>query len=104
MPTLINPNLDEGLSGDLKALKLAHMRAEIRKLIEGPGGRADWSKANEIGKTQVPTMAASTIIRFAYGDTIQPSTWTIRILSGVIGYEMIFVRKGTIIPESIKLD
>ena len=104
MTTRINPTFDEGLSGDIKALHLATLRAGIRKLIEGPGGYADWSRANKIGKTQIPTMAAVTIINFAYGKTRTPSTWTIRILAEVLGYETIFVLRGTVVPNAIKLE
>ncbi len=65
----INPNMDEGVTGDPKAMQLADLRGKIRKMIEGSGGYADWSKAHELGQSQTPTMAASTIINFAYGKT-----------------------------------
>ena len=101
--TRINPNIDEGLTQDPKAIPMADLRAKIRKLIEGIGGYADWSKAHELGQSQIPTMAASTIINFAYGKTKKPSTWTIYILSAVVNIEIIGVPTGTVVPGAMKL-
>ncbi len=99
-----NPNLDEGQSGDVKAMQMADLRGKIRKLIEGSGGYPDWSKAHEIGQSQIPTMAASTIINFAYGKTKKPSSWTQRTLAAVTGYKIIGVPTETIVPGSISID
>ena len=104
MMHFINPNLDEGVTGDLKATQLADLRGSIRKMIEGSGGYPNWSKAQDIGQSQIPTMAASTIINFAYGKTKKPSSWTIRILAAVIGYEIIAVPEGTIVPGAMRID
>jgi hypothetical protein len=100
----INPNLDEGISGDPKAMQLAEIRARIRKLIEGAGGYADWSKANELGKKQIPRMAAQTIIRFAYGDTLQPAPWTIKTLSKVVRYKVLIVPEDVEVPGSFDFE
>ena len=104
MMHFINPDMDEGVTGDLKAQELADLRGRIRKMIEGSGGYPDWSKAQDIGQSQVPTMAASTIINFAYGKTKKPSSWTIRILAAVIGYKVIAVPEGTEVPGSMRID
>ena len=98
----INPNLDEGLSGDPKAMELAQLRAMIRKMIEGTG-ISIWSAADKLGRDQLPTMAASTILNFAYGKTKRPSTWTIKILSAVAGYQMMMVPVGTVVVGGIVL-
>ncbi len=101
--TRINPDQDEGLTQDPKTIKMADLRAKIRKLIEDSYGRADWYKAHTMGQAQIPTMAAVTIINFAYGKTKRPSTWTIDTLAKVVGFEIIAVPKGTIVPGAMKL-
>lgn len=102
MHTRINPDQDEGLALDPKAIQMADLRAKIRKLIEDSYGRADRYKAHELGQSQIPTMAAQTIINFAYGVTKRPSTWTIYILAQVVEYEIIAVPKGTIVSGAMK--
>lgn len=104
MPVRINQDLDEGLSGDPRALHLAITRGQIRKRIEGQGGYPAWWKANAMGKEMVPTMAAQTIIKFAYGITKRPDPWTIKALSEVAGYELFFLPKGTVVPGAIKFE
>ncbi len=102
LQTRIHPDLSEGINGDLKAMQLADIRGKIRKLIEGTGGYADWSKANELGKSQIPTMAASTIINFAYGHTLRPSSWTITTLSKVVRYKVLIVPEDVEVPGSFE--
>ncbi len=102
LQTRINPNLDEGINGDPKAMHLAEIRSRIRKLIEGTGGYADWSKANELGKMQVPPMAAQTIINFAYGNTLRPAPWTISTLSRVVRYKVLIVPEDVEVPGSFE--
>lgn len=94
----INPNLDEGQTGDPKALQLADTRAIIRKKIEGPDGSPSWTKARDMGQTMVPTMAAATIVRFATGETVKPSAWTIKKLSQEADFKLMLVPAGAIAP------
>ena len=98
MVSRINQTLDEGQSGDPKELQLADIRGAIRGLITNSHGTVEWSKANAIGKSLLPTMAASTIIRFANGDTNQPSVWTIRKMAELVEYRPVFIRKGAKLP------
>lgn len=100
----INPGLDEGQSGDQRELMLGDLRGEIRSLISWPDGSPSWMLAHEMGNAQVPTMAAATIINFAFGHTKRPSAWTIRVLTRVAGYEMVLVPNGAKLPKgSLKL-
>ncbi len=100
----INQGQDEGQSGDPRALELADIQAKIRKMIAGTRGEVSSHKANGLGKSLVPTMAAVTIINFATGETKRPSTWTIRKLSEVAGYKLVFVPANTPLPDgSIEL-
>ena len=95
----INPNLSEGLGGDLRALNLADVRGIIRRKIEGPGGYPSWTKADAIGKSLVPTMAAQTIINFAYGKTIRPSPWTIKKMCQVAQFRMVALPYDVPLPQ-----
>lgn len=99
MSTRMNQDLDEGQSGDERKLELAEIRSVIRKLVQWPNGDPCWSKADQLGKSLVPTMAAATIINFAWGKTMRPSSWTIKSLSGVAGYRMVFVPDGAPLPK-----
>lgn len=101
--TPINPDMEEGLALDPKVIQMADIRAKIRKLIEDTYGRADRYKAHALGQSQIPTMAAVTIINFAYGKTKRPSTWTIDTLAKVVGFEIIAVPTGTIVPGAVRL-
>ena len=95
----LNQTLDEGQTGDPKALALADTRAIIRKKIEGPDGRPSWTKARDMGQTMVPTMAAATIVRFATGETVRPSAWTIKKLSQEANYRLMLVPADAVAPS-----
>lgn len=96
----INPTLDEGLSGDLRAVYIATVRGEIRGMIENHDGSCSWSKANTLARSIEPLpMAAQTVIKFAYGETRRPDSYTIRSLAGVAGLELGFMPKGKRKPK-----
>ncbi len=100
----LNQGLDEGQSGDPRALNLADIRAGVRKMIQDSRGELSSYKASELGKSLVPTMAGSTIMKFASGETKAPSSWTIRKLNKVIGRRLISIPEDAILPEgSIEL-
>ena len=94
----VNQNRDEGQT-DPKELALEDIRGVVRLLITNSYGVVEWSKANEIGKNLLPTMAASTIIRFATGETSQPSVWTIRKMSELADYRPVFIPRGAKLPK-----
>lgn len=101
----IHQNRDEGLSGNVKELKLADIRGEILSHITGVSGEVVRKKAHDLGQSLIPTMAASTIIKFATGQTPTPSTWTIRKMVEVAGQEIWILPKGAKVPPgAIKLE
>jgi len=95
----IHPNRDEGQDGNVKALKLADTRGEILSQITGSYGQVVWTKARDMGQSFLPTMAASTIIKFATGETQTPSTWTVRMMIRQAGHELWVLPKGAKPPE-----
>jgi hypothetical protein len=99
MPKRVHQNRDEGQSGDIKSLKLADIRGEILNQITDGNGLVSWSKANAMGQSFIPTMAASTIINFATGETPNPSTWTIRKLTEQADMEVWLLPKGAKPPK-----
>jgi hypothetical protein len=104
LDSTFSPDLTKLFQGNIRALQLFATRDHIRRLIAGPGGRPDWSKANELGKAQIMRMSASTIINFATGKTLRPDPWTIKILADVAGYELFLLPKGTIVPGAIRFE
>lgn len=99
MAKRVHQNRDEGLSGDIKALKLADIRGEILNQITDGHGLVSWSKAHVMGQSFIPTMAAATIINFATGETMNPSTWTIRKMTEQAEMEVWLLPKGTRPPK-----
>ena len=98
MSPRINQDLDEGQSGDPRALQLADIQAIVRRRITWPDGSISWTKANELGKSLVPTMAAATIVNFATGKTRHPASWTIWQMSKLARYRMAFVPEDVTLP------
>lgn len=94
-----NPDLDEGLSGDPRAIHLGALRAAIRVKITGPNGYYSWSMANDVGRSLTPTMAADTVINFAMGWSLRPSANTIRKMGEVAGLEFGGLPTGSEKPE-----
>ena len=93
---LINPTFDEGVDDNVRDLQMAIVRAEIRKRIEDQHGRANWSKARDIGAKYY--MCAATVIKFAYGETLKPSSWTIRCMSREAGFQLVLVPIEAALP------
>jgi hypothetical protein len=79
----INPTLDETSGPD--KIFLAELRAAVRARLE----------AGISSRQLAPSMHPRTVHNFAYGITARPSSLTVDILADSIGYEMIFVLKGT---------
>ena len=101
----IHPNRDEGQSGNIKELQLADIRGTILSLITGPSGEVVRKKAQELGQSLIPTMAAATIIKFATGVTPTPSAWTIRMMARQAEMEIWIIPKGVIPPRgAIRLE
>lgn len=97
--TPINQDLDEGLYGDPRALHLAIMRAAVRKLIENPDGSHNWIKARDIAGTAMPPLSPQTVINFAYGQTRQPSPWTLRALAPAANVRFGMIPNDAPLPE-----
>jgi hypothetical protein len=95
----LRKDLDEGQWGDQRALQLADIRAAVRAMISEKSGYLSWVMADRLGKAQVPTMCAATIINFATGKTRIPNTTTIRTLSAVVGYRAVLIPMGTKLPK-----
>lgn len=96
----LNPNLDEGLSNDPKAVNMADTRAAILKLITYPNGRINRHKAHEIATKRM--MCAETIIRFANGTTIKPSLWTIQQMAEASKYRIVMIPIDADLPAGAK--
>jgi hypothetical protein len=102
--TRTNQTLDEGQNGNPKELDLANIRGAIHNQITDGNGLINRKKAKAIGDSLVPTMAASTIMKFANGDTPTPSAWTIRMMTMQADYVLFALPRGANVPEgAIKL-
>lgn len=93
---LINPTLDEGQSGNVRNLEIAIIRGLIRKMIEGPDGRPVRRKAEMIATKY--SMCAATVIKFAYGETSTPSTWTNNSMAQEAGFKLVLIPIDTPLP------
>jgi hypothetical protein len=91
----INQNLNEGLFGDERATKMAEIRAIIRMQITHKDGSLDRAAAGEIAEDHY--MCAQTVINFAFGKTVRPSSFTIRRMTMAAGYRLVMI------PEHFKL-
>ena len=92
----LNPTLDEGLSGDPRAIELADTRAAIRVLISNRFGIIDWSKARDLAVAH--HMCAATVINFAIGKTLRPSTYTVNAMIEAAGYRLVMIPAGAQLP------
>jgi len=94
----IHPNRDEGQSENPRALRLADIRAKIRLQIQDSAGNISRAKAHDMGQSFLPTMAASTVVRFATGETLSPSSWTIRMMTQQAGMDVWLLPQGAAKP------
>lgn len=51
----------------------------------------------------IPTMSASTIVKFADDKTKYPSQWTIRKMTELVGFQIVLVPIGTTLPAGATL-
>jgi len=100
---LINPDLDEGANGNIRNLEMAIVRAAIRTKIEHGYGRPNRAAAKAIAEKY--HMCSATVIKFAYGDTRTPSTWTIKSMSREANFQVVLVPLDAILPTgSVQLE
>ena len=102
--TRIHQDRDEGQTGDPREILIEDVRGAIRILITDTNGSIKWSKAKKLSDSLTQTIAPSTIIKFATGETKQPSIWTIRTLSAEAHFVPILLPRGRKMPKgAIKL-
>ena len=71
----------ESLKADPRAVAMIPERRTILNEITGSNGLVVRAKAREIGASFASPLAAETVMRFAAGETRNPSGWTIKYLA-----------------------
>jgi hypothetical protein len=100
----IHQDRDEGQSGDSREILIEDIRGAVRVLITNSNGSISWSKAKRLSEKLTQTIAPATIIKFATGETKQPSIWTIRTLSAEVNFVPILLPRKSKMPKgAIKL-